>query len=208
MSNTENPSPTITAKNDNNLIWLDMEMTGLDISQNTILEVAVVITDGNLNVLTETSSYAINHPDSVLQKMDKWNTKTHTKSGLLERVKQSTNTIEFVEQQLLQFIKAYVDKGKSPLCGNTIYQDRKFIVKYMPKLEEYLHYRNLDVSTLKELAKRWYPKVYAGFTKQHKHEALADIQESINELKYYREKMMVTASAEMDPLVKPEDDKN
>jgi oligoribonuclease len=192
MSNTEK-STTITCKDTNNLVWLDMEMTGLDSTRETILEVAVVITDGDLNVLAETPSYAINQPDSVLQKMDKWNTKTHTKSGLVERVKQSTHTIASVEQEILQFIKTYVAKGQSPLCGNTIYQDRKFVVKYMPKLEEYLHYRNLDVSTLKELAKRWYPLVYTGFTKQHKHEALADILESINELKYYREKMMVTA---------------
>lgn len=198
MSDTEKSTPT-NNKDNHNLVWLDMEMTGLDANQNAILEVAVVITDGDLNVLAETPSYAINQPESELEKMDKWNVKTHTKSGLLERVRQSTHTIETVEQKLLTFIKAYIAKGKSPLCGNTIYQDRKFIVKYMPKLEEYLHYRNLDVSTLKELAKRWYPKVYSGFTKSHKHEALADIFESIAELKYYREKMMISITTDIDP---------
>jgi oligoribonuclease len=121
--------------------------------------------------------------------MDKWNTKTHAKSGLTDRVKASTYTIEAVEEELLKLISTYVHKTKSPLCGNTIHQDRKFIVKYMPKLEEYLHYRNLDVSTIKELARRWYPSVYEGFKKHNKHEALADIHESINELKYYQEKI-------------------
>ena len=180
-------------KHKNNLVWLDMEMTGLDSTQNVILEVAVVITDGNLNILAQTPSYAIFQPDTVLNKMDKWNISTHTKSGLIERVKNSTNTIEQVEIEILELIKKYVEKDKSPLCGNTIYQDRKFVIRFMPKLEEYLHYRNLDVSTLKELAKRWHPTIYDGFKKQNKHEAMADIIESIDELKYYRNKMFIAS---------------
>jgi oligoribonuclease len=178
-------------KQNSNLIWLDMEMTGLSVEKNVIIEVAVVITDSDLNVLDETPGYVINQPESELKKMDKWNVGTHTKSGLLEKVRESTNTTAEIEAKLLKFIKKYTYKGQSPLCGNTIHQDRKFVVKYMPKLEAHLHYRNLDVSTLKELAKRWYPGVFAAFTKHNKHEALADIHESINELKYYREKLLV-----------------
>lgn len=173
------------------LIWLDMEMTGLSVEENVIIEVAVVITDTNLNILDETPSYAISQPESELKKMDKWNVGTHTRSGLLERVRESTLTTTEVEAKILKFVKKYTFKDQSPLCGNTIHQDRKFIVKYMPKLAEHLHYRNLDVSTLKELAKRWYPAVFAAFVKHNKHEALADIHESINELKYYREKLLV-----------------
>jgi oligoribonuclease len=173
----------------NNLVWLDMEMTGLDYSTNFILEVAVVITDSNLNILDQSPSYAVFQPETELQKMDKWNVSTHTKSGLVERVRTSTYDIGQVEKEILTLIKKYTNKGQSPLCGNTIYQDRKFIVKFMPKLEEFLHYRTIDVSTIKELSKRWYPEVYSNFKKQNKHEALADILESINELKYYREKI-------------------
>lgn len=180
-----------TQKNPLNLVWLDMEMTGLSIEDNAVIEVAVVITDGNLNILDESPSYAIFQPEAELKKMDKWNTNTHTKSGLVERVLQSTHTIATVEKELLKLIKKYVNKGQSPLCGNTVHQDRKFMLKYMPTLEQYLHYRNLDISTIKELAKRWYPDAYAGFKKHNKHEALADIHESINELKYYRTKLFV-----------------
>lgn len=176
-------------KDSNNLVWLDMEMTGLDPVNNVIIEVAVVVTDGELNVLAESPSYAILQPETELAKMDKWNVGTHTRSGLLERLKTDGVELSFAEGEILKLLKKYVGKGKSPLCGNTIHQDRKFIVRYMPKLEEYLHYRNLDVSTLKELCRRWYPKILAGFTKHNKHEALADIHESIAELKYYREKI-------------------
>lgn len=178
-------------KSPDNLVWLDMEMTGLDPVQNVILEIAVVITDSNLTIIDQSPSYVIFQPDLELQKMDKWNVSTHTKSGLIDKVKLSTTSIEDVEEEILQLLRKYVEKYKSPLCGNTIHQDRKFIAKYMPNLEGYLHYRNLDVSTIKELAKRWYPQVYSGFAKQNKHEALADIIESINELKYYREKLFI-----------------
>lgn len=179
-------------KNNNNLVWLDMEMTGLDPVKNVVLEVAVVVTDSNLNVLAESPSYAIVQPDEELAKMDKWNVGTHTRSGLLERLKTDGVTLEFAESEILKLLKKYLNKGQSPLCGNTIHQDRKFIVRYMPKLEEYLHYRNLDVSTLKELCRRWYPEVATGFSKHNKHEALADVHESIAELKYYREKIFQT----------------
>jgi oligoribonuclease len=178
-------------KQTRNLVWLDMEMTGLSVEKNVIIEVAVVITDSDLNILDETPSFVIHQPEAELAKMDKWNVGTHTKSGLLEKVRASTSTTEEIEAKLLGFIKKYTYKGQSPLCGNTIHQDRKFLVKYMPKLEAYLHYRNLDVSTLKELAKRWYPGIFAAFVKHNKHEALADIHESISELKYYREKLLV-----------------
>ncbi len=181
----------LVSKNTSNLIWLDMEMTGLDPDEHCILEVAVVITDNELNILAESPSYAIFQDKVELKKMDKWNVTTHTKSGLLERVKISKFTVETAEKELLKFIKKYVPKSASPLCGNTIYQDRKFIIKYMPTLEKYLHYRTIDVSTFKELAKRWYPEIYNGFKKHNKHEALADIHESINELKYYREKLFI-----------------
>ena len=164
-----------------------MEMTGLDCNQHVILEVAVVITNSNLDVLETSDSYAIYQPDDELNKMDKWNINTHSKSGLVDRVKQSEYSINHVESKILELVHKYTKKHSSPLCGNTIYQDRKFIIKYMPKLEEYLHYRNIDVSSIKELAKRWYPDIYKGFKKHNKHEALADIIESINELKYYRD---------------------
>ncbi|AUR51844.1 oligoribonuclease [Aquella oligotrophica] len=178
-------------KNEYNLVWLDMEMTGLDPANNVILEVAVVITDGQLNVLAESESYAIAQPEIELAKMDKWNVSTHTRSGLIERVKSAGIEIALAEKELLKLIKKYTYKNKSPLCGNTIYQDRKFIVKYMPELEAYLHYRNVDVSSIKELARRWYPEILEGFKKHNKHEALADIHESIEELRYYRQKIML-----------------
>lgn len=182
------------AKNEYNLVWLDMEMTGLDPANNVILEVAVVITDGQLNVLAESESYAIAQPEAELAKMDKWNVSTHTRSGLIERVKSAGIEIALAEKELLKLIKKYIYKNKSPLCGNTIYQDRKFIVKYMPELESYLHYRNVDVSSIKELARRWYPEILDGFKKHNKHEALADIHESIEELRYYRQKIMLPSS--------------
>ena len=183
-------------KDQNNLVWLDMEMTGLSPENNVIIEVAVVITDSKLNILAESPSYVVSQPEAELAKMDKWNVNTHTKSGLVEKVKASTNSVAMVEKELLKLIKKYAVKHQAPLCGNTIHQDRKFMVKYMPTLEAYLHYRNLDISTIKELAKRWYPDVYAGFTKHNKHEALADIHESIIELKYYQEKLFVPIPTE------------
>jgi oligoribonuclease len=181
-------------KSENNLVWLDMEMTGLSVIDNVIIEIAIIITDSNLNILAESPSYVVFQPEAELKKMDKWNVSTHTKSGLIDKVRASTYNEAQIEQQILNLIKKYTYKGKSPLCGNTIHQDRKFLAKYMPKLEEFLHYRNLDVSTLKELGKRWYPQIVAGFTKHNKHEALADIRESINELIYYRDNMLVKPS--------------
>lgn len=186
----------MSKKNQNNLVWLDMEMTGLDPINNVVLEVAVVITDSQLNILDQTPSFAIIQPQEELAKMDKWNVSTHTKSGLLDRIKDSGIELAEAEKAVLNLLKKYVPKATSPLCGNTIHQDRKFIVRYMPKLEEYLHYRNIDVSTVKELCKRWYPEVAAKFEKQNKHEALADVLESIEELKYYRKNMMLEIKAD------------
>lgn len=175
------------ALNENHLVWLDMEMTGLDPERERIIEVAVVVTDAHLEIIAEGPVLVIHQPDSLLDAMDNWNRSTHGKSGLIDKVKASTLTEAEAEQQLLAFLRQYVPPGKSPLCGNTIGQDRRFMVRYMPELEAFFHYRNLDVSTLKELARRWKPEVYKGFAKHSRHEALADIHESIEEMKYYRE---------------------
>ena len=174
-------------KNNNNLVWLDMEMTGLDPVNDKIIEIAVIVTDPNLEILSEAPVFVIKQDDSLLQNMDAWNTNTHSKSGLIEKVKHSTTSEKDAEDQLINFLKPYVDKNKSPMCGNTICQDRRFMANYMPKLEAYFHYRNLDVSVFKELAKRWRPELIGKFKKSAKHEALADIRESIEELKFYRE---------------------
>lgn len=174
-------------KNNNNLVWLDMEMTGLDPVNDKIIEIAVIVTDPNLEILSEAPVFVIKQDDSLLQNMDAWNTNTHSKSGLIEKVKHSTTSERDAEDQLINFLKPYVDKNKSPMCGNTICQDRRFMANYMPKLEAYFHYRNLDVSVFKELAKRWRPELIGKFKKSAKHEALADIKESIEELKFYRE---------------------
>ncbi len=173
--------------NESNLIWVDLEMTGLNPETDRIIEVALVVTDPDLNVLAEAPVYAIHQSDDILNGMDAWNKGTHGKSGLIDRVKASTVTEAQAEKALIDFLAQYVPKGKSPMCGNTICQDRRFMVKTMPKLEAYFHYRNLDVSTLKELARRWKPELLSGFKKQQKHTALADIMESIEELRYYRE---------------------
>ena len=173
--------------NEFNLVWVDMEMTGLDPDNDRIIEVAVVVTDSELNILGEGPVFAIHQPDEVLDRMDAWNKSTHGRSGLIERVKASTVTEAQAEAALIDFLKRYVPAGKSPMCGNTICQDRRFMVRGMPKLEAFFHYRNLDVSTLKELCKRWKPEIASGFKKHQKHTALADIVESIEELRYYRE---------------------
>ncbi|MBB5391814.1 MULTISPECIES: oligoribonuclease [unclassified Herbaspirillum] len=173
--------------NEMNLVWVDMEMTGLDPDNDRIIEVAVVVTDSELNVLGEGPVFAIHQSDEVLDGMDAWNKGTHGRSGLIERVKASTVTEADAEKQLIEFLKKYVPAGKSPMCGNSICQDRRFMVRGMPKLEEFFHYRNLDVSTLKELCKRWKPAIATGFKKRQMHTALADILESIEELKFYRE---------------------
>ncbi|MRV72445.1 oligoribonuclease [Duganella sp. FT92W] len=170
-----------------NLVWVDMEMTGLEPETDRIIEVAMIVTDMHLNILAEGPVFAIHQSDETLDKMDAWNKGTHGRSGLTDRVKASTVTEAQAEAELIAFMKQWVPKGKAPMCGNTIGQDRRFMVKYMPKLEEFFHYRNIDVSTLKELCKRWKPDIVAGFKKHQKHTALADITESIEELRYYRE---------------------
>lgn len=175
------------ALNENRLVWLDMEMTGLDPEKERIIEVAVVVTEPDLTVVAEGPVLVIHQPDSLLDAMDSWNKSTHGKSGLIDKVKASTLTEAQAEDALIAFLSQHVPPGKSPLCGNTISQDRRFMFRYMPRLEQFFHYRNLDVSTLKELARRWRPDVYKGFEKKSRHEALADIYESIDELKYYRE---------------------
>ena len=173
--------------NEFNLIWLDMEMTGLDPDNDLIIEVAVVVTDPELNIIGEGPVFAIHQSDAALDGMDAWNKGTHGRSGLIERVKASTVTEADAEAALIDFLKKYVPAGKSPMCGNSICQDRRFMARGMPKLEAFFHYRNLDVSTLKELCRRWKPELASGFKKHQKHTALADIMESIEELKYYRQ---------------------
>jgi oligoribonuclease len=173
-------------KSDQNLVWLDCEMTGLDPEKERLIEIAIIVTGPQLTPRIEGPVLAIHQSDEVLNQMDKWNKGTHGKSGLIDKVKASAITETDAEAQILAFIAQYVPKGESPLCGNTISQDRRFLVKYMPKLEAYLHYRNIDVSTFKELAKRWRPEVYNAFKKQQKHTALADVHESIDELEHYR----------------------
>jgi len=169
------------------LVWLDMEMTGLNPETERIIEAAVVVTEPDLRVVAEGPVLVVHQSDLLLDAMDKWNRSTHGKSGLIEKVKASTLTEQQAEEQLLNFLAQHVPAGKSPLCGNSVGQDRRFMVRYMPRLESFFHYRNLDVSTLKELALRWKPEVYKSFVKQSRHEALADIYESIAELKHYRE---------------------
>jgi len=175
------------AQDSNNLIWVDMEMTGLNPDSDRIIEVALVITDSQLNTIAEGPVLVVHQPNEILDGMDKWNKSTHAKSGLIDKVKASRLTETEVEMRLIEFLQQHVPSGISPMCGNSICQDRRFMARTMPKLEEYFHYRNLDVSTLKEIVKRWKPGIASGFTKEGKHEALADIYDSISELKYYRE---------------------
>jgi oligoribonuclease len=175
------------AQDPTRLIWIDMEMSGLNPETDRVLEVAIVITDQQLNTVAEAPVLVVHQSDDVLAAMDDWNTSTHTKSGLVERVKASRLTESYVDEQMVAFLADYVPPGISPLCGNSVHQDRRFMVRYLPQLEAYFLYRNLDVSTLKELARRWKPEIMLGLTKHGKHEALADIHESIDELKYYRE---------------------
>lgn len=175
------------AQDQNHLIWLDMEMTGLEPDSDRIIEVAIVITDSQLNTVAEAPVLAVHQPDAVLDAMDEWNRNTHGKSGLTERVRTSTLSESDVAAQMLDFLQQYVPARTSPMCGNSVCQDRRFMARYMPALEAWFHYRNLDVSTLKELARRWRPEVYKGVQKKGKHEALADIYESIDELRHYRD---------------------
>ena len=171
---------------ENNLIWIDLEMTGLYPDKDRIIEIAVVVTDPMLEKRVEGPVFAIHQSDAVLDGMDAWNKGTHGKSGLIDRVKASTITEDMAVEQTIAFLKQYVPKGKSPMCGNSICQDRRFLARWMPRLEAHFHYRNLDVSTLKELAKRWKPSALEGFKKAQAHTALADIHESIDELAHYR----------------------
>jgi oligoribonuclease len=175
------------AQDSNNLIWIDMEMSGLDPDGDKVLEVALIVTDSQLNTVAEGPVLVVHQPDAVLDRMDDWNKSTHAKSGLIGRVKASTLNEAEVERRLVAFLSEHVPPRISPMCGNSVHQDRRFLARHMPALEAHFLYRNLDVSTLKELAKRWKPAIMAGLTKHGKHEALADIQESIEELKYYRE---------------------
>lgn len=184
---TENLATPLAKPNEMNLVWVDMEMTGLEPDTDKIIEVAVVVTDMHLNVLAEGPVFAIHQSDETLDKMDNWNKGTHGKSGLIDRVKASTVTEVEAQEKLIAWLKQYVPANKSPMCGNTICQDRRFMARGMPKLEAFFHYRNLDVSTLKELCRRWKPELASGFKKHQKHTAMADIIESIEELKYYRE---------------------
>jgi len=174
----------------NNLIWIDLEMTGLDTFNDVIIEIATVITDKDLNKLAEGPVIAIHQPDSILDGMDEWNQEHHGNSGLVKRVKESKYSMQQAEAETLKFLEEYVPKGASPMCGNSICQDRRFLAREMPELEDYFHYRNLDVSSLKELASRWKPEVLEGYTKKGAHLAMDDILESIEELQYYRKVML------------------
>ena len=187
-----------STKHKDNLIWIDLEMTGLDPEVNRIIEIATIVTDKFLNVLAEGPVLAVHQSDELLALMDDWNTKQHNGSGLVDRVKASEITDAQAEAQTLEFLKEYVPAGKSPMCGNSIHQDRRFLHRYMPELEAYFHYRHLDVSTVKELAKRWKPRVYQSFKKESKHLALDDIRDSIDELKHYREHFINLKKPETD----------
>ena len=190
MTDTPDTAAIALAKNEQNLVWIDLEMTGLDPRSDRIIEIAVVVTDANLATRVEGPVFAIHQSDAVLDGMDAWNKGTHGKSGLIERVKASTIDEASAEAQVMAFLKAYVGAGKSPMCGNSICQDRRFLAKDMPALEAFFHYRNLDVSTLKELARRWKPAILEGVKKAQAHTALADVHESIDELVHYREHLL------------------
>jgi oligoribonuclease len=180
------------ARDDANLIWIDLEMTGLSPATDRIIEIAVVVTDPQLRVRVEGPVFAVHQSDAVLAGMDAWNTGTHGRSGLTDRVRASTVDEAAAEREVIAFLQGFIGKGKSPMCGNSICQDRRFLVETMPALEAFFHYRNLDVSTLKELARRWKPEILAGFKKAQAHTALADIHESIDELDYYRTHFLQT----------------
>lgn len=188
-----------TRKNDR-LVWVDMEMSGLQPETDRILEIAMIVTDGDLNIVAEGPVLVVHQEDAVLDRMDAWNKGTHGKSGLIDKVKASTLTEAEVEAECLAFLKQHVKSSISPMCGNTIHQDRRFMNRYMPKLEAYFHYRNIDVSTIKELCKRWQPEIAKGFSKQQAHTALADIIESVDELRYYREKLFIPTVGD-EPIV-------
>ena len=182
------PSTTVAVRpNEMNLVWIDMEMTGLDPDNDRVIEIAAIVTDAELNILAEGPVFAIHQADEVLDKMDAWNKGTHGRSGLIDKVKASTVTEDEASAQMISFLRQYVPAGKSPMCGNSICQDRRFMARHMPQLEQFFHYRNVDVSTIKELCRRWKPELISGFKKHQMHTALADILESVEELRYYRE---------------------
>ena len=187
MTVAQEISPPALARSDQNLVWIDCEMTGLDPEAERLIEIAVIVTGPDLTPRIEGPVLVIHQNDEQLDRMDAWNKGTHGRSGLIDKVKASTVTEADAQEQILAFLGRYVPKGTTPMCGNTISQDRRFLAKYMPKLEAFFHYRNLDVSTLKELSKRWRPDIYSAFKKQQKHTALADVHESIDELAHYRE---------------------
>jgi len=180
----------MTTKHRLNLVWMDLEMTGLDPEWDRIIEIATIVTNANLRVIAQGPVIAINQPAKLLDGMDEWNTRVHNKTGLVPRVKQSNYTEAQAENETLEFLKEHVYANVAPLCGNSICQDRRFLYRYMPKLSNFLHYRNVDVTSIKELAQRWNPTVGSGFQKQNTHRALDDITESINELRYFKEKFM------------------
>lgn len=182
----------MSQRDPDNLIWIDLEMTGLNTETDRIIEIATIVTDKHLNVLAEGPVIAIHQPEHVLNAMDEWNRKQHGGSGLSDRVRASTITAEEAERRTLEFVSRFVEAGKSPMCGNSICQDRRFLAREMPKLERYFHYRNLDVSTVKELARRWAPSVFGALKKASTHLALDDIRESIDELRFYRERFLRT----------------
>ena len=190
MSESIVPISQTLAQSDQNLIWIDLEMTGLYPDADRIIEIAVVVTDPQLSVRIEGPVFAVHQSDAALDAMDAWNKGTHGRSGLIDRVKASQVDEAAAEAEVIEFLKRYVPSNKSPMCGNSICQDRRFLARTMPKLESFFHYRNLDVSTLKELAKRWKPEILPGFKKAQAHTALADIHESIDELAYYREHLL------------------
>jgi oligoribonuclease len=189
------PAPAL-AKSDLNLVWLDCEMTGLNPEEHRVIEIALVVTNADLSIRVEGPVIAVHQSDEELAKMDAWNRGTHGRSGLTERVKASTTDEAAAQAEVLAFLKRYVPKGKVPMCGNSIGQDRRFLARYMPDLEAYLHYRNVDVSTLKELARRWRPELIAGFKKAQMHTALADVHESIEEMRYYRQHFLQLPATE------------
>jgi len=181
------PSALAVRPNEMNLVWIDMEMTGLDPDNDRVIEIAAIVTDAELNILAEGPVFVIHQTDEVLDKMDAWNKGTHGRSGLIDKVRASTVTEDKASAQMMGFLRQYVPAGKSPMCGNSICQDRRFMARHMPQLEQFFHYRNVDVSTIKELCRRWKPELINGFKKHQMHTALADIRESVEELRYYRE---------------------